>query len=211
MWNAFIGLYRSEFLLLYRDKYPLTAIIRILLWYNFRVILPESGHIRESKPIERKLLIVKKMFELVGLLLVFVIQAAVKCQATFCSDRHKTLQQELYNHCIRCVLTAVNSECCEAENSSLKERGKNHGILCGEFYNKLDLPPCIKLNYSFYSVLRVWQCLLVAVTPTLACKLYNQIHPWSIIHAILYIPYPGLETQFEECPAGTKTQTKSIT
>ena len=77
----------------------------------------------------------KGMFGLHVLLLVFVVQAAIKCQATFCSDRSKKLQQELDDHKRRCISSAVNSECCEAEKSSLEERGKNHGILCGELYN----------------------------------------------------------------------------
>ena len=72
----------------------------------------------------------KGMFGL-HVLLVFVIQEAIKCQATFCSDRHKNLQQEVKDHCERCVYSTVNSECCEAENSSLEERKTNHGILCG--------------------------------------------------------------------------------
>ena len=75
----------------------------------------------------------KGMFGLHVLLLVFVIQAAIKCQATFCSDRHKNLQEELNDHCWRLFghLTDVNSKCCESEKSSLEERKKNHGILCG--------------------------------------------------------------------------------
>ena len=75
----------------------------------------------------------KGMFGLHALLLVFVIQAAIKCKATFCSDRYKKLQQKLNDHCSRChYFLIVNSECCEAERSSLEEREKNHGILCGE-------------------------------------------------------------------------------
>ena len=82
----------------------------------------------------------KGMFGLHGLLLVFAIQAAIKCQATFCSDRYINLQQELIDHCMRCITgPAVNSECCEAEKSSLEERKKNHRILCGELYNKIYL------------------------------------------------------------------------
>ena len=73
----------------------------------------------------------KGMFGLNFLLLAFVIQAAIKSQATFWSDRHKNLQQELNDHYVRCIWLAVNSECCEAEKSSLEERKKNHGILCG--------------------------------------------------------------------------------
>ena len=73
----------------------------------------------------------KGIFGLHVLLLVFVIQEVVKCQAAFCSDRRETLQQQLNYHCVRCVYPAVKSECCMAEESSLKERGKNHGILCG--------------------------------------------------------------------------------
>ena len=74
----------------------------------------------------------KGMFGLHVLVLVFVLQAAIKCQATFCSDRYKKLHQELNDHCSRCPYLIVNSECCEAERSSLEEREKNHGILCGE-------------------------------------------------------------------------------
>ena len=73
----------------------------------------------------------KGMFGLHFLLLAFVIQAAIKCQATFCSDCYENLQQELNDHCERCVYSAVKSKCCEAEKSSLEERKKNHGILCG--------------------------------------------------------------------------------
>ena len=73
----------------------------------------------------------KGIFGLYVLLLVFVIEEVIKCQATFYIDRRDTLQQELNYHCLRCVHLAVKSECCVAEESSLKERGKNHGILCG--------------------------------------------------------------------------------
>ena len=73
------------------------------------------------------------MFGLHVLLLVFVIQAAIKCQAEFCSDCHKSLQQEINNYCLRCINDlAVKSECCEAEESSLEERKTNHRILCGK-------------------------------------------------------------------------------
>ena len=73
----------------------------------------------------------KGIFGLHVLLLVFVIQAATKCQAAFCSDRRKTLQQELKDHFLRCIYSAVKSECCVAVESSLEERKKNDGILCG--------------------------------------------------------------------------------
>ena len=76
----------------------------------------------------------KRILGLHVLLLVFVIQAAIKCQAKFCSDRQKNLQQELNEHYVRCIFPAVKSECCVAEKSSLDERKKNHGILCGGKY-----------------------------------------------------------------------------
>ena len=81
----------------------------------------------------------KGIFGLPVLLLIFVIQTAIKCQATFCIDRKTKLQQELFDHCVRCIFSAVKSGCCEVEKSSLEERERNHGILCGEFYNKIYL------------------------------------------------------------------------
>ena len=65
-------------------------------------------------------------------ILAFVIQAAIKCQATFCSGRYENLQQEIRNHLKRCTNTGINSQCCDVEKSSLKERKKNHKILCGK-------------------------------------------------------------------------------
>ena len=63
--------------------------------------------------------------------ILLVMQEDMKCRATVCSDRYKILQQELHDHCGRCIYPAVKSQCCEAENSSLEERGENHRILCG--------------------------------------------------------------------------------
>ena len=73
------------------------------------------------------------MFARTLFLLAFVIEAAMKCQATFCGDLKQSLEQELYDHLKRCSYNATNnkSQCCEAENSSLDERIKNHDILCG--------------------------------------------------------------------------------
>ena len=81
----------------------------------------------------------KRIFGLPVHLLIFVTQTAIKCQATFCSDRKTKLEQELFDHCVRCIYPAVQSGCCEAEKSSLEERKRNHGILCCEFYNKIYL------------------------------------------------------------------------
>ena len=81
----------------------------------------------------------KGIFGLPVFLLIFVTQTAIKCQATFCRDRKKKLEQELFDHCVRCIYPAVKSGCCEAEKSSLEERKINHEILCGEFYNKIYL------------------------------------------------------------------------
>ena len=77
----------------------------------------------------------KGMFERPVLVLAFVIQAAMKCQATFCDDRKRSLQQELRNHLKRCSHSnPINFQCCDAEKSSLQERIKNHDILCGKLY-----------------------------------------------------------------------------
>lgn len=75
------------------------------------------------------------MFERPVLLLAFVIQAAMKCQGTFCSDRKRSLQHEINNHLKRCSRSnPINLQCCDAEKSSLQERIKNHEMLCGKFY-----------------------------------------------------------------------------
>ena len=65
------------------------------------------------------------------LLLVFVIHAVIKCQATFCFDHYNTLVKEIREHQSRCSVQDNNgSPCCEAEASSLEERRRNYKILC---------------------------------------------------------------------------------
>ena len=70
-----------------------------------------------------------------NLLLVLVIQTAMKCHATFCNDRYDKLRQDFLNHKRRCSqLDDKESSCCRAEESSLKERRKNHKILCNVLF-----------------------------------------------------------------------------
>ena len=67
------------------------------------------------------------------LLLVFVIHAVMKCQATFCiHDHHNKLVREIHEHQNHCSDQVKNSsQCfCEAEASSLEERKRNYKILC---------------------------------------------------------------------------------
>ena len=67
------------------------------------------------------------------LLLVFAIQTAMKCHATFCNDRYDSLLHDICNHNRRCLHSDNKGpSCCEAEESSLKERIQNHIILCDE-------------------------------------------------------------------------------
>ena len=72
------------------------------------------------------------------LLLVFVIHAVMKCQATFCIDHHNNLVREIHEHQSHCSDQVKNSfQCfCEAEASSLEERRRNYRILCqqGKLY-----------------------------------------------------------------------------
>ena len=76
------------------------------------------------------------LFRQLGLSLVFVIQAAMKCQATFCDDLIKKLNEELREHLNRCTDEKSESPCCEAEESSLKERTRNYKKLCpNQCYN----------------------------------------------------------------------------
>ena len=74
-----------------------------------------------------------------------VIQAAMKCQASFCDDRYDRLMEEIRNATSYCTGPAEKrsscimkrSSCCEAHVSSLEERTRNHKILCpseGELY-----------------------------------------------------------------------------
>ena len=67
-----------------------------------------------------------------------VIQAAMKCQASFCDDRYDRLMEEIRNATSYCTRPAEKrSPCCEAHVSSLEERTRNHKILCpseGELY-----------------------------------------------------------------------------
>ena len=60
----------------------------------------------------------------------------LKCQATFCSDRRSKLENELKAHLLRCSnQNDHTAPCCDAENSSLKERKQNLAIICaGELY-----------------------------------------------------------------------------
>ena len=48
----------------------------------------------------------------------------LKCQATFCSDRHSKLENELRAHLLRCSNQNETAPCCDAEKSSLKETKK---------------------------------------------------------------------------------------
>ena len=76
------------------------------------------------------------LFRQLGLSLVFVIQAAMKCQATFCDDLIKKLNEEVREHWSRCLDEKSESPCCEAEESSLKERTRNYKKLCpNQCYN----------------------------------------------------------------------------
>ena len=76
------------------------------------------------------------LFRQLGLLFVFVIQTAMKCQATFCDDLIKKLHEELREHLNRCTDEKSESPCCEAEESSLKERIRNYKKPCpNQCYN----------------------------------------------------------------------------
>ena len=122
------------FLFSLRGKYPLGTLDQNnVLNTLYSVILDESGI---NTGVKLYLMMKGILFGLPALLLVFVIQAAMKCNATFCSDRSDTLQQDIRNHKSRCSdLDDEESSCCEAEKSSLEERMKNHLILCGgEFH-----------------------------------------------------------------------------
>ena len=74
------------------------------------------------------------LFRRFVLLLVFVIHAVMKCEATFCIDHYNKLVKEIREHKNYCSDQVKNrSPCfCEAEASSLKERRRNYKILCQE-------------------------------------------------------------------------------
>ena len=77
------------------------------------------------------------------LYLFIVIQAAMKCQASFCDNRYDRLMEEIRNATSDCTRPAEErSPCCEAHVSSLEERTRNHKILCpseGELYKSIFL------------------------------------------------------------------------
>ena len=71
-------------------------------------------------------------------LLVILIHAVMKCEATFCIGHHNKLMKDIREHQSRCFGQVKDSSpCfCEAEASSLEERRSNYKILCQQ--GKLD-------------------------------------------------------------------------
>ena len=89
---------------------------------------------------KRKLLTMEGViFRQCVLLLVFVIQAVMVCQAMFCSEIYVKLLRDTEDHSKRCG--EKKGPCCEAEKSSLDERQRNYKLLCpntaGEFKGTL--------------------------------------------------------------------------
>ena len=67
---------------------------------------------------------------------------------------------------------------------------------------------CFDQDKLFFSFIWVWQFLLIAVTPSIIlCKTIN-LNTSDLLFMHLYISYPGLKWQFEECGAhaGMKSQ-----
>ena len=104
----------------------------------------------------------------------------MKCHTTFCSNRYDTLQHDIRDHKSRCSYRNDKKYlCCEAEESSLEERKRNHLIICGhevdgEFYIHKVYP---QVNHSWYIILFTASILIFLFCPYIHFIIVNRGNP----------------------------------